>query len=216
MIYSTLPASNATYTNDHYQCAQAALISSWRAVFGLPGASFFGVVQLSTFCLRSVDGNLRLARMRQQQVEGLSQPGDALVTNADYGWACDFHPPWKVHPGHRLANASLALVYAQALEWRSPTYRAASALNASALQVALSNLPPGSALELWPAAANSQYMTPPPPPAHAGYWRPLYLTTPTPSRDTSPTPPFPPRLWRSADGAECRSALYLRLGSAAV
>ncbi len=159
MIYSTLPASNTTFTNDHYQCAQAALMGSWRAAFNLTSADFFGVVQLSTFCLKSTDGNLRLARMRQQQIEGVSQPGDALVTNADWGWGCDFHPPWKIHPGHRLANASLALVYNQALEWRSPTYRAATPLNASALLVALNNLPTSSSLELWPAAANSQYTT---------------------------------------------------------
>jgi len=95
--------------------------------------------------------------MREQQLEGLSFPGDAFVTQADYGWGCDYHPPWKTHCALRLANASLAITYGKTLNWRSPSYRSAAPLNSTALLVTLSDTGSGS-LTLLPSAANNQYV----------------------------------------------------------
>merc|ERR1712061_571729 len=49
----------------------------------------------------------------------------AYATNADYGAGGNIHPPYKQHPGARLATAALSIVYKQKSVWRSPTYASA-------------------------------------------------------------------------------------------
>ena len=94
------------------------MIEQWRKVFQVPTA-FYAVVQLSTwFANPQLLGQLR----DQQLVSGTELENFAYATNADYGAGGSIHPPYKQHCGERLANAAMAIVYKQAVNWRSPTY----------------------------------------------------------------------------------------------
>merc|ERR1712166_1428360 len=107
--------------NQNYTCTQAAQIEQWRHEFRAPDA-FYAIVQLSTW---HADPNL-LAELRDQQIaSGDLIPNFAYATNADYGAGGNIHPPYKQHAGARLANAALAEVYGQPVNWRSPTYMSA-------------------------------------------------------------------------------------------
>jgi len=104
---------------EHYGCLFPAMISDWRARFQQP-SSFFGFVQLSTWC-----ADESLPMMREAQLTALELPHVGLVTNADHGNGCNIHPPAKQFVGERLGNAALALVNGQPLLWRSPSYSSA-------------------------------------------------------------------------------------------
>ena len=118
--------------NFNYTCTQTAMITQWRAAFQVPDA-FFAVVQLSTWLYPHAGetGTVPhlLAAMRDQQLASAAALGKGFAygTNADYGAGNNIHPPYKQHVGQRLANAALSIVYAQPINWRSPTYAAATA-----------------------------------------------------------------------------------------
>ena len=122
--------------NNNYSCTQTAMIQQWRSMFKIPNA-FFAAVQLSTWVSRSARGDKGgreamqpqlLAELRDQQlVSGAKLQNFALVTNADYGAGGNIHPPYKQHVGERLANAAMAIVYNQHINWRSPTFKSATA-----------------------------------------------------------------------------------------
>merc|ERR1712039_786879 len=111
--------------NNNYTCTQAAQITQWRTEFKVPKA-FYAIVQLSTW---HPNPDL-LAELRDQQLATeklIPNTNFAYATNADYGAGGNIHPPYKQHPGARLANAALALVYGHQIMWRSPTYASAKA-----------------------------------------------------------------------------------------
>merc|ERR1712166_90588 len=110
-----------TDQNNNYTCTQTAMIELWREGFKVPEA-FYAIVQLSTWYTTPA----LLAQLRDQQLaSGQLVPGFAYATNADYGAGGNIHPPYKQHAGARLANAALAEVYGQPVNWRSPTYMSA-------------------------------------------------------------------------------------------
>lgn len=116
----TLPAQNRNYT-----CTQAAMITQWRQEFKVPNA-FYAIVQLSTW---HPNPDL-LAELRDQQLateDLIPNSNFAYATNADFGAGGNIHPPYKQHPGKRLANAALAINNQQPITWRSPTYASAMA-----------------------------------------------------------------------------------------
>merc|ERR1711908_142100 len=122
--------------NNNYTCTQTAQIEQWRKEFNVPQA-FYGVVQLSTWLANP----LLLAELRDQQLAtGDLIPSFAYATNADYGAGANIHPPYKQHPGARLANAALSMVYKQPLNWRSPTYASAHLTGTGAVTVTLNDV----------------------------------------------------------------------------
>ncbi|CAE8633239.1 unnamed protein product [Polarella glacialis] len=127
-------------SNNNYTCTQAAMIQQWRREFQVPEA-FFGVVLLSTWHPGTQADNILLAQLRDQQVaSGDSLPNFAYATNADHGAGDNIHPSYKQYPGARLANAALALVYNQALTWRSPSYASARATASGEVMVWLEHV----------------------------------------------------------------------------
>eukprot|EP00440_Ansanella_granifera_P036161 gb/GFBE01039235.1/.p1 GENE.gb/GFBE01039235.1/~~gb/GFBE01039235.1/.p1 ORF type:complete len:533 (+),score=95.89 gb/GFBE01039235.1/:1-1599(+) len=123
--------------NNNYTCTQTAMISLWRKGFQVPDA-FFAVVLLSTWFPGGPNGNILLAEMRDQQVASAALLSNfAYATNADYGFGGNIHPPYKQHPGARLANAALAIVYRKDINWRSPSYASATAAGLGKLIVRL-------------------------------------------------------------------------------
>jgi sialate O-acetylesterase len=128
---SPTPAENQNYT-----CTQAAQIEQWRREFQAPDA-FYSIVQLSTWF---ADPTL-LAELRDQQLaSGDLIPNFAYATNADHGAGGNIHPPYKQHPGARLANAALSIVYNQPINWRSPTYASAVATGLGEVTVWLNDV----------------------------------------------------------------------------
>jgi len=124
--------------NKNYTCTQAAMITQWREEFQVPNA-FYGIVQLSTW---HPNPDL-LAELRDQQLatEALIPNSNfAYATNADYGAGGNIHPPYKQHPGKRLANAALAINYKQPINWRSPTYASAKATGTGEVTVELNDV----------------------------------------------------------------------------
>lgn len=114
---------NAPWPNKNYSCTQTAMISQWREDFQVPDA-FYAIVQLSTW----YPNPQLLAQLRDQQLySGTVLKNFAYGTNADYGAGGNIHPPYKQHVGQRLANAAMAIVYGEDLNWRSPTYNKATA-----------------------------------------------------------------------------------------
>ena len=104
--------------NGNYSCTQTAMIEQWRADFQVPEA-FYAIVQLSTW----TPNPQLLAELRDQQLyTGTVLKNFAYGTNADYGAGGNIHPPYKQHVGQRLANAAMAIVYGQDVNWRSPTF----------------------------------------------------------------------------------------------
>lgn len=113
----------------------ATMIEQWRRGFQNEG-SYFGFVQLSTWCLP--DGE-NVALLRQAQMAGmdlvtLKNPNSGPIgyaTNADHGFGCNVHPPYKQYCGKRLGNSALALIYEsnhetrhdeEPIAWQSPSY----------------------------------------------------------------------------------------------
>jgi len=137
----------------NYSCVEAQLKSSWRALFASPDA-LFSATQLSTWC---VDAPFNLTRMRVEQLRPLTGPRDAFATNADHGFACNIHPPFKQYVGARHARAALALLYHSATPWRSPTFASASSAALGRVEVLLNDVPAGG-LALRPSA-NAPYAT---------------------------------------------------------
>jgi sialate O-acetylesterase len=126
--------------NNNYTCTQAAQITQWRTELKVPKA-FYGIVQLSTW---HPNPNL-LAELRDQQLateQLLPNSNFAYATNADYGAGGNIHPPYKQHPGARLANAALSIVYGQNIVWRSPTYASAKATGPGQVTVQLNDVTP--------------------------------------------------------------------------
>jgi len=122
--------------NHNYTCTQAVQITQWRREFRVPRA-FYGIVQLSTWHADPI----LLAELRDQQLAtGDLVPSFAYATNADYGAGGNIHPPYKHYPGARLANAALAMVYHQAINWRSPTYSSAKATGLGEVTVWLNDV----------------------------------------------------------------------------
>jgi sialate O-acetylesterase len=129
---SDLPGQNNNYT-----CTQTAQITQWRSEFQIPNA-FYAIVQLSTWH----PDPILLAQLRDQQLAtGELIPNFAYATNADYGAGGNIHPPYKQHPGARLANAALSIVYNQPINWRSPTYASAVATGAGEVTVWFNDVP---------------------------------------------------------------------------
>ena len=142
-------------SND-YACTEPAMITNWRTIFGVPRA-FFGIVQLSTWCpagnASGIFAGQQLAQLRVDQLAGLTRPGDAYASNADWGAGCNIHPPAKQVPGRRLAAAALDLVYSKGAAWRHPTYASAAAAGVASLTVTLKDAPAGLELRAVPANA---------------------------------------------------------------
>merc|ERR1712036_55525 len=115
------------------------MITQWRQEFKVPKA-FYAIVQLSTW---HTNPDL-LAELRDQQLATeklLPNSNFAYATNADYGAGGNIHPPYKQHPGARLANAALSIVYKQPINWRSPTYASAKATGPGQVTVQLNDVP---------------------------------------------------------------------------
>lgn len=106
---------------DAYACLFPAMITEWRHAFGNKDA-YFGFVQLSTWC--DHDG---IPEMREAQMQALKLPKIGYATNADHGAGCNIHPPSKQFCGKRLGNSALAIQYGKQKQWRSPSYKFASA-----------------------------------------------------------------------------------------
>merc|ERR1712032_1009552 len=87
--------------------------------------SFFGFVQLSTWCYHNGHPEA-LPLMREAQLSALttSTPYRKIgyATNADHGAGCDIHPPSKQYCGERLGRSALALQYGHTIHWKSPSY----------------------------------------------------------------------------------------------
>eukprot|EP00440_Ansanella_granifera_P053408 gb/GFBE01057896.1/.p1 GENE.gb/GFBE01057896.1/~~gb/GFBE01057896.1/.p1 ORF type:complete len:540 (+),score=109.79 gb/GFBE01057896.1/:1-1620(+) len=125
--------------NNNYTCTQTAMIELWREKFQAP-ESFFAVVLLSTW-FPGASGNLLLPQLRDQQVaSSASLSNFAYASNEDYGAGGNIHPPYKQHPGARLANAALAIVYHRAINWRSPSYASAKVSGSGKLTVRLNDV----------------------------------------------------------------------------
>lgn len=142
-------APGSRYFN--YTCGETQLMSAWRALFDSPDA-LFSATQLATWCISEP---LLLAQMRVDQLLPLTGPRDAFATNADHGFECNIHPPFKQFVGARHARAALALLYQSPTPWRSPSYKSASASSAALGQVdvLLSDVPAGGLALLPPANA---------------------------------------------------------------
>lgn len=127
--------------NKNYTCTQAAMITQWREEFKVPDA-FYAIVQLSTW---HANPDL-LAEMRDQQLateQLIPNSNFAYATNADYGFGGNIHPPYKQHPGKRLANAAMAINYKKPINWRSPTYASAKATGPGEVTVELNDVEAG-------------------------------------------------------------------------
>lgn len=114
------------------------MITQWREEFKVPKA-FYAIVQLSTW---HTNGDL-LAEMRDQQLateQLIPDTNFAYATNADYGFGGNIHPPYKQHPGKRLANAAMAINYKKPINWRSPTYASAKATGLGEVTVELNDV----------------------------------------------------------------------------
>merc|ERR1712217_570730 len=112
--------------------------TQWRTEFKVPKA-FYAIVQLSTW---HPNPDL-LAELRDQQLATeklIPNTNFAYATNADYGAGANIHPPYKQHPGARLANAALSMVYKHPLNWRSPTYSSARLTGAGTVTVTLNDV----------------------------------------------------------------------------
>merc|ERR1712217_967819 len=114
--------------------------TQWRTEFKVPKA-FYAIVQLSTW---HPNPDL-LAELRDQQLATeklIPNTNFAYATNADYGAGGNIHPPYKQHPGARLANAALSIVYQQNTVWRSPTYASAKETGTGQVTVQLNDVTP--------------------------------------------------------------------------
>lgn len=134
--------------NHNYTCTQAAQITQWRNEFKVPKA-FYAIVQLSTWHTNPA----LVAQLRDQQLATeklIPNSNFAYATNADFGAGGNIHPPFKQHPGARLANAALSIVYKKPIMWRSPTYASAKATGPGELTVALNDVT-GAGLVVKPA-----------------------------------------------------------------
>ena len=149
---SNTVANNATLPYNagarFYACCFPAMITAWRAAFGVDNL-FFGFVQLSTWCnpdqsgIAPMRGQLGVPTAEAGQMAAMGLANVAYATNADHGNGCGIHPPDKQYPGERLGRAALNLVYKQEdVEWQSPTYAGAAAVevddNACTISVTVS------------------------------------------------------------------------------
>jgi len=137
----SLPDQNRNYT-----CTQAAMITQWRQEFKVPKA-FYAIVQLSTW---HPDHAELLPELRDQQLateDLIPNSNFAWATNADFGAGRNIHPPYKQHPGKRLANAALAINYQRKITWQSPTYASATATGPGEVSVKLNHVGKGLMLK---------------------------------------------------------------------
>merc|ERR1712228_1149648 len=135
-------------------CTQADQITQWRNEFDVPKA-FYAIVQLSTW---HPNPDL-LAELRDQQIATeklIPNSNFAYATNADFGAGGNIHPPYKQHPGARLANAALAMVYNHPINWRSPTYASAAQTGAGQVTVWLNDVTDAGLVLKEPANAKTE------------------------------------------------------------
>jgi hypothetical protein len=71
---------------------------------------------------------MSLPQMRDAQMKAVALPAVGYATNADHGMGCNIHPAEKQAVSVRLAASAMAILKLDktALEWRSPTYKAAT------------------------------------------------------------------------------------------
>jgi sialate O-acetylesterase len=116
---------NAT-SAEQYGCLLPELIKAWRDAFQSLEL-FFAFVQLSTWCALPPAS---LPQMRDAQMKAVSALKNVgYATNADHGDGCYIHPNEKQWVSERLANSALALVYKKPIQWKSPSYKMAQAVD---------------------------------------------------------------------------------------
>ena len=122
------------------------MITSWRNNFKVPAPSYFGFIQLSTWCVAGDP----IPLLREAQMAALALGGVGYAVNADHGAGCNIHPPQKQNCGFRLAASALDIQYGQTVPWKSPSYKSAVA-GASSATVTLNDVGPAG-LVLIPSA----------------------------------------------------------------
>ena len=105
----------------YYRTLFPALINDWRMQFAQGNLPFL-YVQISSFNMPGEDwGTIRDAQRRT-----LAVANTAMAVTLDVGQGDNIHPPDKQTVGARLALAARAMVYGEAVAYRSPLFRQAT------------------------------------------------------------------------------------------
>ncbi|MDB6166766.1 MAG: hypothetical protein JWQ83_1906, partial [Lacunisphaera sp.] len=107
-----------------YHALFSALITTWRAYFGVGDFPFYWV-QLPNFAAGDA-GGLKWAALREAQSQTLALPNTGQAIAIDVGEADNIHPLQKVPVGHRLALLAETGLYGFTDEASGPVFKSAA------------------------------------------------------------------------------------------